>query len=162
GDDRFHRRKDGSLFWASGAMMLMRDADDRAVGFVKILRDQSPAREAQQAVERSRSELVQALHDARAASDALEAADVAKDRFLAVLSHELRNPLTSIAAAAKLLDITRSSGDDIQRAAEIVRRQASAMGAQLDELLDVSRLRLGRLTLQRRPVGISSVIEAAL
>ncbi len=162
GDDRFHRRKDGSLFWASGAMMLMRDAGERAVGFVKILRDQSAAREAQQALELGRADLEAALRDARAARDALEAADAAKDRFLAVLSHELRNPLTSIAAAAQLLDVHRTRGEDIQRAAEVVRRQAGAMAAQLDELLDVSRLRLGRLTVQKRPVGISTVIEAAL
>ncbi|SFM20659.1 PAS domain S-box protein [Variovorax sp. OV329] len=162
GDDRFHRRKDGSLFWASGVMMQMRDADDRAVGFVKILRDQSAAREAQQAIERSQADLVLALNDVRASRDALEAADVAKDRFLAVLSHELRNPLTSITAAARLLDIAPGSGGDLQRAAEVVRRQAGAMAAQLDDLLDVSRLRLGRLTMQKRPVGISSVIEAAL
>jgi len=162
GDDRFHRRKDGSLFWASGAMMLMRDANERAVGFVKILRDQSAAREAQEAIERSQADLVAALHDARASRDALEAADAAKDRFLAVLSHELRNPLTSITAAARLLDVAPGSSGDVQRAAEVVRRQAGAMGAQLDELLDVSRLRLGRLTMQKRPVGISSVIESAL
>jgi len=162
GDDRFHRRKDGSLFWASGAMMLMRDSNDRAVGFVKILRDQSSAREAQEAIERSQAELMLALHDARASRDALEAADAAKDRFLAVLSHELRNPLNSIAAAARLLDVSSGSGTELQRAAEVVRRQAGAMSALLDELLDVSRLRLGRLSMQKRPVAISTVIESAL
>jgi two-component system CheB/CheR fusion protein len=60
-DDRFHRRKDGSLFWAGGAMMLMRNAQGEAVGLVKILRDQTAAREAQQALETSQAELIQAL-----------------------------------------------------------------------------------------------------
>jgi len=46
-DDRFHQRKDGSHFWASGSLMLMRDANGEAAGFVKILRDQTAAREVQ-------------------------------------------------------------------------------------------------------------------
>jgi two-component system CheB/CheR fusion protein len=63
GDDRFHQRKDGTLFWASGTMMPMRDDSARVVGFVKILRDQTDARRVQQALERSRSELLQAWHE---------------------------------------------------------------------------------------------------
>ena len=61
GDDRMHQRKDGSRFWASGALMLMRDAQGQAVGFVKILRDQTAARETQQALERSQADLLRAL-----------------------------------------------------------------------------------------------------
>jgi PAS domain S-box-containing protein len=63
GDDRFHQRKDGSLFWASGTMMPMRDSSGTVVGFVKILRDQTEARRAQQSLERSRAELLQAWHE---------------------------------------------------------------------------------------------------
>src|SRR6185369_12358802 len=92
-DDRAHQRKDGSRFWAGSAMMLMRDAEGRAAGFVKILRDQTAAREAQQALERSQADLVRALEENEAARMELQVADAAKDRFLAVLSHELRNPL---------------------------------------------------------------------
>jgi two-component system CheB/CheR fusion protein len=92
GDDRMHQRKDGSRFWASGALMLMRDAQGQAVGFVKILRDQTDERENQQALERSRAELLRVLEENERARSELQAADIAKDRFLAVLSHELRNP----------------------------------------------------------------------
>ena len=161
-DDRLHQRKDGSRFWASGAMMLMRDANGEAVGFVKILRDQSSVRRAEDAAERSQAELVQALQDNEAARQALEMADAAKDRFLAILSHELRNPLASIASAAQILDSPGSSDAERAKAAEVVRRQAGGMGLMLDELLDVSRLRLGRLAMQKRPTGISDVIETAL
>ncbi|KQW43245.1 MULTISPECIES: PAS domain-containing protein [unclassified Roseateles] len=85
GDDRFHKRKDGGLFWASGVMMKMLDGEGRHVGFLKILRDQTDARFAQQELERSRTDLLQALHDKEAARAALEAANAAKDQFLAVL-----------------------------------------------------------------------------
>jgi two-component system CheB/CheR fusion protein len=161
-DDRVHRRKDGSLFWADGMCMLMRDAQGRAVGFVKILRDQSAERRSQEALQRSQSELVEALADAQRARQQLEAADAAKDRFLAVLSHELRNPLASIASASELLLVPKLPASALEKAAQVVQRQARAMKVLLDELLDVSRLTLGRLTLTRRPVALAAVIQSAL
>jgi two-component system CheB/CheR fusion protein len=162
GDDRFHRRKDGSRFWGSGAMMLMRDAKGRAVGFVKILRDRTEARETQQALERSQAELVRALAENEKARAELQAADLAKDRFLAVLSHELRNPLASIDSAAALMLAQRLPMADREGAAQVVKRQAAAMKNLLDDLLDVSRLKLGRLQLQRETVQLAGVVGAAL
>ncbi|HSH92253.1 MAG TPA: PAS domain S-box protein, partial [Ramlibacter sp.] len=147
-DDRFHQRKDGSRFWASGVMMLMRDAGGQSVGFVKILRDMSEAREARQALERSQAEL--------------QSADEAKDRFLAILSHELRNPLASIDSAGSLLLNAQTPAADRASAAQVVKRQAGAMKALLDDLLDVSRLKLGRLQLHREKVHLANVVEMAL
>ncbi|NPC58689.1 chemotaxis protein CheB [Caenimonas soli] len=161
-DDRLHQRKDGSRFWASGAMMLMRDALGQAVGFVKILRDQTAARETQQALERSQTELMRALEENERARTELQTADAAKDRFLAVLSHELRNPLASIDSAAALMLMQDLPLADREAAAHVVKRQARAMKSLLDDLLDVSRLKLGRLQLQRETVRLSSVVEAAL
>lgn len=160
-DDRFHVRKDGTRFWASGAMMLMRDSAAAAVGFVKVLRDQTLMRKAQDAAERSKAELLEALQDNLSARRALEVADAAKDRFLAVLSHELRTPLASISSAAQVLEGPDTDGDR-NRAADVVRRQGAAMRELLNDLLDVSRLRLGRLALQRQAVRISAVVESAL
>jgi two-component system CheB/CheR fusion protein len=162
GDDRLHQRKDGSRFWASGSMMLMRDAEGRAVGFVKILRDQTAAREAQQALERSQAELVAALDQNEKARGELQAADVAKDRFLAVLAHELRNPLASIDSSAALLMERNILVRDKDSAAQVIKRQASVMKVLLDDLLDVSRLKLGRLELRRERVLLSSIVSAAL
>jgi two-component system CheB/CheR fusion protein len=161
-DDRFHMRKDGSLFWASGAMMLMRDATGEAVGLVKILRDQTAVREGQQALERSQAELVQALQANEKARAALQEADVAKDRFLAVLSHELRNPLASIDSAASLLLTAQVGAADREAAAQVVRRQAQAMKSLMNDLLDVSRLTFGRLELHRQPVLLAPIVDAAL
>jgi two-component system CheB/CheR fusion protein len=161
-DDRVHMRKDGSLFWAEGVMMLMRDEEGRAMGFVKVLRDQTRAREAQQVLERSQAELRQSLEETQQARRALEAADAAKDRFLAVLSHELRNPLASIASASELLLMPKLPDSAREKAAEVVQRQGKAMKVLLDELLDVSRLTLGRLNLAKRPVSVTTVVQQAL
>lgn len=140
-DDRLHQRKDGSQFWASGALMPMLGAGDTILGFVKILRDQSAQ---------------------RAAQDALEASNRSKDRFLAVLSHELRNPLASVHGAALALAGERLAEDERRRAIEIVQRQADHMRVLLDELLDISTLRLGRMTLRLESVRVRELVEAAL
>jgi two-component system CheB/CheR fusion protein len=161
-DDRLHQRKDGSRFWASGALMPMHNGDGAVIGLVKVLRDQSEQRAAQQEVEQSRSELLDALRANEAARKALEAADAAKDRFLAVLSHELRNPLASISGAAELLAPVELLTPEQGRAARVIRRQASAMKVLLGDLLDVSSLRRGRLVLRRERVTAQGIVEAAL
>jgi len=71
-DDRFHRRKDGSRFWASGVMTPMHDEAGQTIGFVKILRDQTEARRAQQALERSQADLLSALQEAERARRSAE------------------------------------------------------------------------------------------
>ena len=161
-DDRLHQRKDGSRFWASGALMPMHDGADAVVGFVKILRDQSDQRASQQALEQSRSDLIKALRENEQARAALQAADATKDRFLAVLSHELRNPLASIANASAVLTTDGADAAEREQAAGIVQRQARAMAVLLDDLMDLSRLRLGRMTLQKREAPLAEIVDAAL
>jgi two-component system, chemotaxis family, CheB/CheR fusion protein len=169
-DDRLHRRKDGRRFWASGSMMPMHDPDRRVVGFVKVLRDQTQVREAQESVAAGRVHLLHALDEKERARAELEAADVAKDRFLAVLSHELRNPLAAIAGASATFEAARSgsasaSGDGdgelVERAKRILTQQVGTMSSLLDDLLDISRLRLGRFELKRRHAALATIVEAA-
>lgn len=140
-DDRLLQRRDGSRFWANGAMMTMRDAGGEVVGFVKILRDQTETRE---------------MHAM------LEVANGDKERFLALLSHELRNPLASVMSAAEALQLAGSSSADQHHAAEIVGRQAAMMKVLLDDLLDISRLRMGRLKIERRAFALQSLVDDAV
>ncbi|RYZ13067.1 MAG: PAS domain S-box protein [Comamonadaceae bacterium] len=161
-DERFHVRKDGSRFWGSGTLMRMHDASGGVIGFVKILRDHTQAREAQAALQRSRAELLQALQEKEAARASLEAADRAKNRFLAVLSHELRNPLASVLSAADLLARQDAGPQDKARSAQVVRRQSRTMKVLLDDLLDVSRLTVGRIEPHMRDVELAHVIDLAL
>ncbi|HEX7637082.1 MAG TPA: CheR family methyltransferase, partial [Burkholderiaceae bacterium] len=162
-DERTLLRKNGERFWASGAMMPMRDDRGEVVGFVKIVRDQSAERQVSDALATSRAELVAALAQNQHARGQLQEADVAKDRFLAVLSHELRNPLASIASATQVLrDPGRLEPVDQERARAILHSQVQAMRALLDDLQDVSRLRFGQVALQRRELPLSEVVDAAL
>lgn len=161
-DDRLHQRKDGARFWASGAMMAMQDSAGVTVGFVKILRDQTAQQASQEALEKSKSDLIHALVENEHAREALQKADEAKDRFLAVLSHELRNPLASISNASMALGTGHLTSEELDLATQIVQRQAQVMKVLLNDLLDVSRLRLGRLTLEKHRVPLSSVVSSAL
>ncbi|GHC84487.1 hypothetical protein GCM10007320_28950 [Pseudorhodoferax aquiterrae] len=161
-DDRLYRRQDGSSFWASAVLMPMHGPSGKVVGFVKVMRDQSASRRAQEEIERSQAEMAAALQEKEAARAALEAADSAKGHFLAVLSHELRNPLASISGAAKLLLSAQAEPATRQRAAGIVDRQSLVVKSLLDDLLDVSRLQLGRLGLRREPVLLEDVVRSAL
>jgi signal transduction histidine kinase len=90
----------------------------------------------------------------------LELANRAKDEFLAMLGHELRNPLAPILTAAELLRRRTSLGD--QREIEVIQRQASHLASLLDDLLDVARVAAGKVTLAKRRVALHEVIANAV
>ena len=102
------------------------------------------------------------ISEQQAAQDALRQADRRKDEFLATLAHELRNPLAPVRNAVLLL---KRKADDAQTrdwATTIIERQAQSMARMLDDLLDVSRITRGTLTLQKQRVQLASVLENAV
>jgi signal transduction histidine kinase/CheY-like chemotaxis protein len=102
-----------------------------------------------------------AYENARLYTEA-EAANRAKDEFLATLSHELRTPLTAILGWARLLRTGNLPEGTVGGALETIERNAKAQSQLIDELLDVSRIVTGKLRLDTRPVEIGRVIEAAV
>jgi PAS domain S-box-containing protein len=92
----------------------------------------------------------------------LREADRRKNEFLAVLAHELRNPLAPVRNAAAVLARTRPDDPDLAQAAGIVERQIALMGRLLDDLLDVGRIASDRLELRRQPTPLSRAIRAAV
>jgi PAS domain S-box-containing protein len=111
------------------------------------------------AIERHRSEEERAtlLTRAEAARAEAEAANRTKDRFLATLSHELRNPLGSIASAVAALDRIGGQRPDAARLREIIQRQAQHLGRILEDLLDVTRLTFGKLVLHTETLDLRGV-----
>ena len=95
----------------------------------------------------------------RRVRDSLEASNRAKDEFLAMLAHELRNPLSAVrnAVASASLDESRRP-----RALEIARRQADQLGRLIDDLLDVARITQGRITLRKERVHLEEIVERAV
>ncbi|MFN6534996.1 MAG: PAS domain S-box protein [Nostoc sp. EkiNYC01] len=124
--------------------------DDRA--FMLAL-----AQQCAQAMERAR--LYEAEQTARAAA---ENANRIKDEFLAVLSHELRSPLNPILGWAKLLQTRKLDRKTIPHALKTIERNAQLQAQLIEDLLDISRILQGKLSLNILPVDLTSVISAAM
>ena len=98
----------------------------------------------------------------RAAEQELHENDRRKDEFLAMLAHELRNPLAPIRNAAHTLALLGTPDDRIHWVSGVIERQVGLMTRLVDDLLDVSRITSGKITLRREPVSIGSVIAQSV
>lgn len=154
-DERWHIRKDGSRFWASGIVTPLRDETGQLRGFAKIMRDFTERKRA----EDERAQLLAREQEARAQA---EAANRLKDEFLATLSHELRSPLNSMLGWIRLLNTRKFDEATSARAMETIERSARTQAQLVEDLLDVSRIIQGKLRLNVHPVNLVSVIQAAL
>ncbi len=92
----------------------------------------------------------------------LEKSNQRKDEFLAVLSHELRNPLAAIRTAAELLAAPNLSEAHLDKTVGVIRRQVSHLARLIDDLVDVSRITRDAISLRREPVLVSSVVAHAV
>ncbi|NHZ32483.1 hybrid sensor histidine kinase/response regulator [Massilia rubra] len=89
-----------------------------------------------------------------------EEQNAAKDEFLAMLGHELRNPLSAVASAVSILDNARQVDDAMaQRARDVLRRQTDHLRKLVDDLLEVNRALMGKLELQKAPVDLAEVAQ---
>ena len=86
----------------------------------------------------------------------------AKDEFLAMLGHELRNPLSAISSAASLIGLPGVSNDGVQRAKKIIQRQSQHLGRIVDDLLDLSRAMSGKILLDRAPLDVAALVAGTL
>ena len=105
---------------------------------------------------------VDALAREQAARADAESANRGKDEFLAVLSHELRNPLAAIVSAAHLLEGVVRHDETAARAREVIGRQARNLGCLVDDLLEVNRVMKGKVMLNRSPTDLSEVVRRCL
>jgi PAS domain S-box-containing protein len=153
-DERWHVRKDGSRFWCSGSVRPVKEAD-RLVGFAKVMRDLTERKRA----EEEREELLAREREARARA---EAADRSKDEFLAMVSHELRNPLNSMLGWTRLLRSGALAPEEVAGALEAVERAASDQNRLIRDILDLSRIVNGKMVLETGPVDLAAVVRAAL
>jgi PAS domain S-box-containing protein len=158
-DEGWRVRKDGSQFWANVVITALRDDAGRLTGFSKITRDLTERRQAERAM-RERQEQVHELERARATAEVLAEQDRRKDEFLAMLSHELRNPLAPMLNAVHLLE-SQSTGDDRQALA-VIERQIGHLTRIVDDLLEVSRVTTGRVRLVRSLCDVRDIAGRAV
>ncbi|MFC0679399.1 response regulator [Lysobacter korlensis] len=112
-----------------------------------------------QQLEAEREALLLRERDARQHA---EAANRAKDSFLALLSHELRNPLAPISSAAHLLQMAPADEAVVARASGVITRQVGHMKELVDDLMDVSRVTRGLVELEMTPLELGPVLETAV
>lgn len=132
----------------------IRDANGAVAGASKIARDITERKASEREQERTIGEL-------RRAEEALREGDRRKDEFLAVLAHELRNPLAPIRYAVAMARKEDRTEGQRRQAQAIIERQVEHMGRLLDDLLDVSRITRGTLILRLSSVDLASVVTAA-
>jgi PAS domain S-box-containing protein len=161
-DEGWRVRKDGSRFWAHVTITALRDEGGRLRGFAKLTRDVTDLKRAEnlEAHGAQREEMLEAERSARI--EAQRAARM-KDEFLATLSHELRTPLNAILGWTQLLRMPHAQQQvDLQRALEVIERNARVQVQLVDDLLDLSRILAGQVRLDVQRVTLADVISAAV
>ena len=139
-DEDWRVRKDGRRFWANVVLTALRDEQGELRGFAKVTRDLTERRRV--------DELVQA--------------DRFKNEFLALLAHELRNPLAPIRSAVQVLSRQSPANPEMAQAQEIAERQIRHMARLLDDLLDVARISQGKLEIRREALDVREIAGRAV
>ena len=134
-------RKDGTERPISDSAAPVFDAERSLIGVVLVFRDATAQRDTERV---------------------LRDADRKKDEFLAILAHELRNPLAPIRQAAQIARFTGTTEEQRRWTLDVIDRQVGHMARLLDDLLDVARITRGTLEIRRSRVQLSSVVQDAL
>jgi len=135
------RGADGNYRWFLSRAMPIRDEEGQVVRWLGTNTDITLQREAEQA---------------------LQQANQRKDDFLALMAHELRNPLAPIATASQLLKMDKVSPENVQRSSEIIDRQVKHISDLVNDLMDVSRVTRGLVSIDREEVRLADVVNDAV
>jgi PAS domain S-box-containing protein len=151
------KRRDGTEFPALVTDSPIFDDDGQLIGMVGVSVDNTSRRH----TEEEREKLLAREQQARAEA---EDANRLKDEFLATLSHELRNPLNVVIGYAEILRRSDESQSHafVVKAADTIRRNALAQSQLVSDLLDLSRLQMGKVALNQQPVSLSTIITDAI
>jgi PAS domain S-box-containing protein len=133
-------RKDGTRFWADVVVTPLYDEEARLRGFAKVTRDLSERKRAEDLEEQGRH----------------------LTEFLAMLAHELRNPLAPIRNALGILSMQKELGPQADWARAVIERQTVHLARLVDDLLDMSRITRGKLRMQNEPVDLNVAIQRAI
>lgn len=147
-DERWHLRRDGSRFWASGALMPMRDAAGEPTGFLKILRDRTEERRSREELERRAQELARSNGDL--------------EEFAGIASHDLKEPIRGISNYANFIleDHAAELSADVRDRLQVITRLCARMDTFLESLLEYSRA--GRTEFSPGSCDLHEVVADAL
>jgi PAS domain S-box-containing protein len=140
-------RKDGRPVEVSLTISPIRDAEGKIVGASKIARDITEAK--------------RSMRELEAAHDALKRADRLKVEFLATLSHELRTPLNAILGWTQILKES-ATPTDVAEGVQVIERNVRLQAQLIEDLLDMSRIEAGKVSLDLQSLDLSAVVDAAI
>jgi PAS domain S-box-containing protein len=147
-DVRFRHFKTGEARWMAYKVLSLPGADGRPVAFATVSQDVTERR--------------QLADHLRALAADLSDADRRKNEFLAMLAHELRNPLAPISNAARALRLGATDPATVHAASEMLERQVAQLSRLVDDLLDVSRISRGRIELRRSRTELAPIVYQAV
>jgi PAS domain S-box-containing protein len=139
-DEGWRVRKDGTLFWANTVVTALKDAEGRPYGFAKVTQDLTQRRNAE-----TLADTAQRMHE-----------------FIAMLAHELRNPLAPIRNAVALMGRKGLQDPVLESMRKTIDRQSMLLTRLLDELLDVNRIARGQFCIEHEPVDVREVLTRAI
>ena len=139
-DEGWRVRKDGSIFWAYVVVTAIRGADGRLLGFAKVTRDMSDRRRLEE----------------------LERSSRRMNEFLAMLAHELRNPLAPIRNAVTIMQLESLNSPVLRNCRDVIDRQLTHVTRLVDDLLDVGRLNTGKIKLRKEMLRLSDVVARSV
>ena len=145
---RFRHFRTGDARWMAYKVLTLPDAAGRPIAFATVSQD---------VTERKRLE-----DNLRRLAADLSEADRRKNEFLAMLAHELRNPLAPISNAARALYLGAGDAETVRSAAEMLERQVGQMTRLVDDLLDVSRITRGTIELRKERVELAPIVNQAV
>jgi len=154
--------KDGRRVDVSLTISPVHDRHGRVIGASKVGRDISAQKRAAEESARSSALLSQSRDELQRVNAELSEADRRKDEFLAVLAHELRNPLAPIRNAMQYLRLKAPADAAQQNARDIIDRQVKHLIRLVDDLLDISRISSGKISLQKERVSLALIVTNAI
>ncbi len=143
-----HRGKDGRLVDVSLCLSPIKDAAGAVTGASAICRDITERKYLEEQLQQQAEQLTQA--------------DRRKDEFLAMLAHELRNPLAPLRNALEMMKLSGAAGPQLEPTRQMMERQVQQLVRLVDDLLDVSRITHGKIQLHKEPVELATVVAQAL
>ena len=141
-------RADGTIGWTSSRAVPFLDERGNIVEWLGAASDITDRKRAEEVL--------------RASEEELREADRRKDEFLAMLAHELRNPLAPIRTGLELIRVAGNTPAAVERVRSMMDRQVGHMVRLIDDLLDVSRITSGKIQLQREPTPLNSLVNSAI
>lgn len=161
-DRKWHVRRDGSRFWANGLLMPMWDGERKLRGYARVIRDDTQ----QKAFEDERDMILRLETDARRQAErlreSLERAERDKDKFLALLAHELRNPLNAILGWLVILRKSREDERLLAKGLDAIEASARSQHRMIEDVFDLSRISSGNLRLNTQPMLLNEAVARAV